>query len=565
MKKLLNFKSIKAKILSGFSLVIALVIILGVFNFISINKVNNDTENIVDEQLPLLVADEKLAFNMAQRIALTRGYLLYGDEDFKNRFNEYTSDSIQYQNMILEQSDSEEVESLINQSIEWQQTVVDKLFVEYDKGNESRANQILIHDIQPVAEEIMAGFEELSAQRENQIVENGQNILENGNTVLYVGLGVSALVVVLAIVVSLVTAQVITNPIKIVKERMKAIAQGDLSLEPLQSKSKDEIGQLVTATNDMNDNMRQLLTQINTVSETVSSQSEELTQSANEVKGGSEQISTTMQEIAAGSESQANNASDLSDNMGTFATEVQEANENGEFIYKSSNDVLTLTNEGSQLMNTSVTQMSRIDEIVQQAVEKVKGLDNQSQEISKLVSVIQDIAEQTNLLALNAAIEAARAGEQGRGFAVVADEVRTLAEQVGESVEEITGIVDGIQTESSGVVSSLQDGYTEVEKGTSQIKTTGETFNKIENAVDDMTKRIQSVTDNLSSISSNSQEMNASVQEIASISEESAAGVEQTSASAQQVNSSMEEVASSSDELAKLAEELNGLVRQFKL
>ncbi|TFB14221.1 HAMP domain-containing protein [Filobacillus milosensis] len=563
--KLMKFKSIKGKIFFGFSLVILLVLMLGTFNYYAINMVNKDTENIVEDELPSLVANEKLAFNMSQRIALTRGYILYGDEEFKNRYNEYTQRSLEEQELLLEQTDSEEVKALIDKSNEWRQLVDYDVFLAYDSGNEEKATRILLEEVQPMAREIMDGFEKLSEEGEASIEASGQDIIEAGNFVLFIGMIVSVLVVLIAIVTALVTARVIANPIKVVMNRMKAISEGDLSHEPLETKSRDEVGQLVVATNDMNDSMRKLLQQISNMTDTVSSHSEGLTQSANEVKDGAEQITTTMQEIASGSESQANSASDLSDYMSSFATKVEEANSNGDSIYQSSDEVLTLTKDGSQLMQSSVNQMSMIDDLVQNAVVKVKGLDHQSQEISKLVSVIRDIAEQTNLLALNAAIEAARAGEQGKGFAVVADEVRKLAEQVGDSVTEITGIVDGIQVESSGVVTSLQDGYSEVEKGTEQIKATGETFDKITGAVNNMADRIQAVTNNLSTISSNTQEMNSSVQEIASISEESAAGVEETSASAEQVNSSMEEVASSSDELSKLAEELNGLVRQFKL
>lgn len=372
-------------------------------------------------------------------------------------------------------------------------------------------------------------------------------------------------VLLLAIIVSLWVTKGITKPIKLVMERMKNIASGDLSHEPLETKYNNEIGQLVIATNNMNQNMRGLLNQINIVSETVSSQSEELTQAASEVKSGTEQVATTMEELATAAETQANSSSDLATIMGTFADRVEVANENGERIQENSSGVLEMTTKGSQIMNSSTEQMIKIDHIVKDAVGKMQSLDNQSQEISKLISVIKDVADQTNLLALNAAIEAARAGEHGKGFAVVADEVRKLAEQVALSVNDITGIVTNIQTESSVVADSLRDGYAEVEQGTAQIEITGETFNEISSAITEMVQSIQAVSVNLSEIAANSQEMNGSIEEIASVSEEAAAGVEQTAASAQQTSGSMEEVAGSSDHLAKLAEELNELVGRFKL
>ncbi|MFD1360420.1 methyl-accepting chemotaxis protein [Lentibacillus salinarum] len=385
------------------------------------------------------------------------------------------------------------------------------------------------------------------------------------NDILTLILIVIGVTLVVGILIIWMFSNSISKPIDRVSEHMNHLADGDLTQEPLNLKSKDETGKLANAMNHMQDRLKEIIKNVSKTSETLSSQSEELTQSANEVKSGTEQISTTMQELASGSETQANSSSELSSAMSTFSTKVQEANEKGEHIQQESNDVLSLTDEGSHLMNNSEEQMNKIDQIVQDTVQKVQGLDTQSQEISKLVSVIKDIADQTNLLALNAAIEAARAGEHGQGFAVVADEVRKLAEQVSDSVSDITGIVGNIQNESSVVTNSLQEGYKEVEKGTEQIKTTGEKFEGISEAVTNVVNSIQTVTDNMSEIAANSQQMNSSIQEIASVSEESAAGVEQVSASSQQTSSSMEEVASSADDLARLAEDLNGLVRQFKL
>ena len=306
----------------------------------------------------------------------------------------------------------------------------------------------------------------MATNREVNINEKGQKNISNGESTLMVVINVSILVLILGIVIALIISQKISRPIRTVMDRMNLLTNGDLTQEPLETNLRDETGQLMNATNEMSGHMRELLTKINVVSETVNAQSEELTQSSNEVTIGAEQIAVTMQELAAGAETQANTSSDLSYKMSTFATNVQEANENGQQINQASSEILEMTDKGSQLMASSTKKMIEIDHIVKDSVQKVKDLDSQSQEIFKLVVVIKEVADQTNLLALNAAIEAARAGEHGRGFSVVAEEVRKLAEQTASSVTDITRIVNNIQNGFNVVTESLQDGYKEVEQGT---------------------------------------------------------------------------------------------------
>ncbi|REB08537.1 HAMP domain-containing protein [Sporosarcina sp. BI001-red] len=561
---MLSFKSIKGKMIFGFSVVVALIVLLGGYIFFTLNNVNKDTEGVKNIDLPLLIANQQLAQSMDGRLAASRGFILTGDDSFIERYIENRDLANKAVETVREIGASKEFDGIVEKGQNWDLYIENDVFNEYKTGNKEVARKNLLTSTTD-AREIRDGYTQLAVSRQNDISHKEESLLASGKVTVGVVVGIIIFVIILSMVTAWITSISISKPLRKVMSRMRLIADGDLSAEPLETKLRDEIGQLVTATNEMSHNTRNLLSEINEVSETVSSQSEELTQSANEVKAGTEQISVTMEEIARGTESQAMNTGELSTMMESFVMKVTEANGSGEHIQKSSNTVLSMTTEGSNLMKSSTEQMAVIDEIVHNAVIKVEGLDQHAQQISELVSVIQDIAGQTNLLALNAAIEAARAGEHGKGFAVVADEVRKLAEQSSVSVTNITEIVDRIQSESSSVVASLLDGYKEVEQGTYQITMTGETFRKISLSVTEMVDQIYIVSNNLSDIAENSHEMSSSIQEIAAISEESAAGVEQTSASSEQASSAMEEVANSSNDLAMLAENLNGLVRQFKL
>lgn len=566
MNSIFKFKTIRGKMIFGFSFIIVLVIGLAIYNYVVINKINEHIQVVVDEELQLLIADEQLVTSMASSISTARGYILYGTKDYQEAFDESTEVAEKYERNVLENisKETKEFEYLSKRTIKWRKSIEEDVFEVYDAGNTELAKANLAKT-EAYVDDLMRGYQALSDNRKDNINDTGQKIIQEGKTAIFVLILVSIFAVVLSLIIALVTANIIANPIKKLMVRMKLIATGDLSQKQLEVTSNGQIGQLVGATNEMSENTRGLLYKIKTVAEAVSSHSQALTDAANEVKFGNEQVAATMEQLASGTETQSNSINKIASIMNSFTTKVEEANANGEHVEAYSNDVLKMTNKGSELMYASTEQMARIDRIVHDAVEKVKNLDNHSQEISGLVSVIKDIADQTNLLALNAAIEAARAGGHGKGFAVVAAEVRKLAEQVSASVTNITGIVSNIQSESSIVVASLKDGYREVEQGTNQIKDTGETFIKIAASITEVVDNIKTVSGNLADISEDSQAMNVSIDEIAGVSEQSAAGIEQTAASAEEASGSMEEVAHSSEQLAKLAEELNREIRQFKL
>ena len=354
------------------------------------------------------------------------------------------------------------------------------------------------------------------------------------------------------------------KPLKNLTNQVSKVGDGDLSIT-LETKRTDEIGILTTAFQQMLNDLRQIIQGINHNSIQLVDASNQLVHHANEVKEGNQQIAITMNELSNGADKQAGSANQVSQTMQHFTSQLQEASNKGDELSQSSNKIIDLTTNGSDLMRESEKQMDMIHQEVIKSIEKVKKLDLQSKEISKLVQVILEISNQTNLLALNAAIEAARAGEHGKGFAVVAEEVRKLAEQVSGSVGSIVNIVEGVQTESKETVTTLQHSFAQVEKGTEQIKTTRETFNKINTLILNIQVQIQDISTNIHTLSKQSEKINYSLENVASIIEESTAEIEQTSASIQQSASAMNEIVNGSESVAKLTEELNDSVDHFKL
>ncbi|MCA1064747.1 methyl-accepting chemotaxis protein (plasmid) [Rossellomorea sp. AcN35-11] len=370
---------------------------------------------------------------------------------------------------------------------------------------------------------------------------------------------------VLVMIVAIFLADSITRPIKELKTFMQEVAGGNLNTSVKKPRFKDEVYDLTETAELMQSNLRQIIQEVSKASGEVSRHSNTLTNSSNEVKEGSSQIDLTMKELSKGAETQLQTAEKLATTTDRFVSKVKQVNEIGENVSLSSNEVLQMTSEGTGLMSNSIEHMASINSIVKNSVVKVQGLDKQSQEISKLVDVIQTIAEQTNLLALNAAIEAARAGEHGKGFAVVADEVRKLAEQVSISVTDITGIVTNIQNEAKEMVVALEKGYSQTEEGATQIKVTGETFERINQAVTRMSDEITKMSKSLKEVTIDTDQVNGSVDSLVTVSKESATEIDITSSAVEQTTSSIREIEISTKTLSELAGKLDNEVNRFHL
>lgn len=538
---------------------------MAVINFGVLKNLTNHTESIMKEDVEGLIQNEKMRYNIAERISLINQFLLYGDRDIRQKYEELAKQSSEIQKQLLKLNSSQQMKDLVAKCHQWELLVRHEVLFDYDMGKKNDALKQMKESVQPLGETIIQEFEKVTSDRQNDVIKSGNNMIQLSNLSIIIILAVLVSILLIGFIMSFKMARSITNPLIKIAGQMEQISKGNLMLEPLSIKSKDEIGELMEAVNEMGNQLRKIVQDIHHASDTMSKQSINLLSSSKELKEGSNQIAATMQELSAGAESQANSASELSEAMGMYMDKIYQIHRNGKEMFDKSREVLELTDNGSKLMNQSKKLFDYMFTGMQSNMKKIKKLDERSKQISKLVEVIQSIADQTNLLALNAAIEAARAGEHGKGFAVVADEVRKLAEQVSSSVVDIQKIVEEVHSETNKVTKSFELGFQQVESGMDSMNETSAAFQQIKETIKEISERINNAQNDLTNMLSTSESINDSISNIASISEEAAAGIEQTSASAATTNESAATIASHAESMSNLAGDLQSLVKRFQV
>ncbi|WP_232223884.1 methyl-accepting chemotaxis protein [Anoxybacteroides tepidamans] len=560
--------TVRKKMYAGFSAVLAILAIIVAVAYYELKVIDSSYSKLIDRNVQELLSVQKLEIAIKKEQASLRGYLITGDDtsltNFDKAHDEYGQLSNQL-NQTVVRNEAKELLSQLNQlETEFYQFGKELMQLKQQNNVQQYTNLVATK-----GRELMKQFDDTAdklTSLEQRLLDqsNHANSLKSESVqrwmVIY---GLIAMVV--GVIVAWYISRMISRPVVALSKAAQQIAAGDLTGDAIRIKNRDEIGELARSFNEMAENLREVIRQVALNAEQVAASSEQLTASAEQTSKATEQITVTMQDVALGVEKQSQNVEETSQTIHEMSQGIHHIANRTQNVAEIAGATSEKALEGSSIIRTAVDQMNSINETVTRLADVIKGLGERSNQIGQIIEVITGIAEQTNLLALNAAIEAARAGEQGRGFAVVADEVRKLAEQSAQSAQQISTLIAGIQQETNAAVQSMAMATSETSSGISAIRTAGLSFKEIKDSVQQLAAQIQEVSSAVQQMSAGADQIVQSMQLMSQVAESAAAGTQEVSAATEEQLASMQEISASATALSTMAENLQHLIRKFKV
>jgi methyl-accepting chemotaxis protein len=565
----LNTKfTVRKKLFAGFFSVLALLALVAVITNLQFGRMNSQYSSSIADRMEKLnqIVEMKDAI-MREQLALQK-YMANSDgesliefegavEDFKKTSQKYMSSTESAEgkkvgeNLIAAEAQYYEMASEAFILIRDEQTVKVRLLMQ-EKGN-------------PLIFSLNSAAEDAIEYQQDALNSTSETLSGEVQKVALLIILLSAAAFIIGTAIAAYISRIISKPVQLVSNAAKQMADGNLAIEKINVKNNDEIGQLAADFNEMATNLRNLIYQVSSTSEQVAASAEEMMASADQTNSATNQVATAIQEVAGGAELQSKNTEESAKAVEEMAGGIQRVAVTTSTVAESAADTTKQAMLGHESLEKVIEKMKTINHTTSETNAVIKDLDRKSAEIGKIIEVITGIADQTNLLALNAAIEAARAGEHGKGFAVVADEVRKLAELSRQSASQISGLIEVIQKETHQVVEMMNKGTAEISEGTLLVEDTGRTFDEILKSIENVSSEIQEVSAISEEMSASVMQVNASIDEVTKIARGSVASTAEIASATEEQLASMEEVASSSASLARLAENLREMVAKFKV
>ncbi len=536
----MNRLTLRMKLGMGFG---GLLLILAAMGFVANSSVGQlaDISARADQVMTRTYLASQIEAGLEKQTSGARAFMLVGREDLlqhdlggKQQFNE----SMDKLSTLLATDEGHRLYGEIHSSYGEYRTIIDHEIElrRADKGKDAvdLAFSPQTAEVRTRVRKAIDDMVHLQNRFKEEIVKE-QNAAESHVRYMVVFLGIAGFVVGIGIAVMITRSitTVMTEMVGLVQD----IANNNLATADLEITTQDETGQAGEALNRMKNNLRQIIESIASTATHVASASEEISASATQQAQSSETQKDQTTQVAASMHEMSSTVTQVSDNCNKAAHAAREAAETAR--------------QGGTIVEDTLTKMQLIADSVAATAKTVEGLGKSSDQIGHIIGVIDDIADQTNLLALNAAIEAARAGEQGRGFAVVADEVRKLAERTSAATKEIAQMVKGIQDETSAAVTAMEAGTKQAEEGVSSTAKAGDSLKAIIQMSEQVGGMITEIATAATEQSATSEQVNNNVEQISKLVKESALGAQQSATACQ--------------DLSGLALDLQAMVGKFNL
>ncbi|MCL7746708.1 methyl-accepting chemotaxis protein [Halalkalibacter alkaliphilus] len=559
--------TIRKKLISSFLLV---AILFGVASFISfhnLKQTNDSYSYLVGNVSEVRSISQNIDTLISNQASDLNAYLLFQDEAFIGDLNTNNREIIRLIDQAKELSDSEQTLSYLDQL-----TTLNNIYLSEAERAINISRSMLDHGIRvasenvvPISREMREVSEALTSYEGEMLATTQAATNQSAQNATILVVIVSGLAFILAITSGIFVSNLIAKPIIQLSALAKQVASGDLSIKRLNIKSKDEIHELNESFNQMTDNLREMISSIQTNSEQVAASSEQLNASANESAKATDQITESIQSVASGAEQQAESTASANDTANEISAGVEQIARNIFSVSEATSTAQQKSNNGLEIVEKTVTQMNAIHNQTNATTTVISNLEEKSSEIGSIISLITTVSDQTNLLALNAAIEAARAGEHGRGFAVVADEVRKLAEQSHKSAGQISTLIQDIQNDIQRSVSSMAEGSNTVQQGLVYATEAGKEFKEISVSINEISAQVDEVSVAVQQIAMGTMNMLESIKEASAIADNASSYSQNVAAAAEEQTATMQEISASAEMLSRMAEELQETVRKFTL
>jgi len=542
MKWFSNLK-VSQKLGLGFGLVLVLMVCLGLFSLSQLAKVNSSTVDIGSNWLPSLRAAGEIRYDAADARKKELNFLLAPDKKGAATFEKAIQEIDarldkhlrEYEPMLTSDEERKNEQEIVSRLARYR-SLRSQVLKLVEEGKRNDAVKFAQSDERDASNAVVEKCEEATQLNEKGGVAASKIASAVYQLSRYWIIGILFAAVALGIVLTVTTTRSIANPVQKTVAVLAALAERDLT-KTLEIDSKDELGVMAGALNKTIEALRSTVSAI--------------THSAEQVASATEEISAGATQTAETARTQSDQSNQAATAMHEMSSTVQQISENSQKAADTARQSAQSARQGGEVVEATLSSMRNIADATSKTASKVSELGKSSEQIGKIIGVIDDIADQTNLLALNAAIEAARAGEQGRGFAVVADEVRKLAERTTKATKEIAAMIESIQAETKNAVQAMEQGNREVQVGMEKTSASGaalEEIIKMSEQVGDMVAQIATAA---TQQSATTEQINANVGQISSATHEASAAADQT--------------AKACTDLSSLAFDLQKLVSQFKL